>query len=161
MSETVVRKDLEQKQITFERVFNAPREKVFKAFTDPEIIAQWWGPRGWTTTVKTMEVKPGGVWHYGMRDTQGQEAWGKSVYKEIVKPERIVYIDTFTDEAGTHNPNMPELHVELEFIDEDGKTKVVSRTTFATAEQLQQVVDMGMEQGFKETWDRLAEYLAR
>jgi uncharacterized protein YndB with AHSA1/START domain len=149
---------------TMERIFNAPRDIVWKAWTEPERIAQWWGPRGFTTTVKEMNVTPGGTWLYGMSNPEfmdGQPSWGKGIYSEVLAPEKLVYTDYFTDENGNVQPDMPSLVTTVLFDDLGGKTKVTSRAIFATREDLEKVIAMGMEQGANETWDRLEELLAQ
>ncbi|MBB6732553.1 SRPBCC domain-containing protein [Cohnella zeiphila] len=149
-----------------ERVFEAPRELVFKAFTEEEHLRQWWGPRGWVLTVCNVDFRPGGSWHYCMKcedrnqgDFYGMESWGKAVYREIEEGEKIVYVDYFSDAEGKESAEMPSTQVTLTFEENDGKTKVVSVAEYASAEAVRQVLDMGMEQGFTETWDRLAEHL--
>ncbi|WP_426446009.1 SRPBCC domain-containing protein [Paenibacillus sp. S-38] len=157
---------VEGTELVLERVFNAPRELVFKAFSEAEHLKHWWGPRGWTLTVCTVDFRPGGVWHYCMKcideaqgDFFGFESWGKAVYSEIEAPERIVYTDYFSDSEGNSAPGMPSTECTLSFIEQDGRTKVISRASYATEEALKQVMDMGMLQGITETWDRLAEHL--
>src|SRR5690349_5790754 len=86
--------------LVLERVFNAPRELVFKMFKDPEHLKHWWGPKGWELPVCKMDFRKDGVWHYCMKCTDqkqgeyfGMESWGKGVYKEISEPEKIIYTD--------------------------------------------------------------------
>ncbi|UVI29209.1 SRPBCC domain-containing protein [Paenibacillus spongiae] len=152
--------------LVLERVFDAPRDLVFKMFKEPEHLKRWWGPRGWELSVCTVDFRPGGVWHYCMKcidQNQGQffgmESWGKGVYKEIVEPEKIVYTDYFSDAEGNTNDDMPSTECTLEFIDLGGKTKLVNRAEYVSAEALKTVMDMGMLQGITETWDRLEECL--
>ncbi|MBO9539091.1 SRPBCC domain-containing protein [bacterium] len=167
MSSSVMESRVESdKVLVLERVFNAPRELVFKMYQDPEHLKRWWGPRGWEIPVCTVDFRPGGVWHYCMKcvdQNQGQffgmESWGKAIYKEIVEPEKIVYVDYFSDAEGNENPAMPSTEVTLEFIDLGGKTKLVSRGEYVSAEALKTVMEMGMLQGITETWDRLEERL--
>jgi len=89
----------------------------------------------------------------------GQESWGKAVFNEIDEPEKIVYRDSFADADGSINDSMPTGISTLEFHDEGGGTRVVSRTKYDKPDELQTVMDMGMEQGFSQTWDRLAEFV--
>ncbi|AKG36766.1 SRPBCC domain-containing protein [Paenibacillus durus] len=157
---------VEGQELVLERVFDAPRELVFKAFSEAEHLKHWWGPRGWTLPVCTIDFRPGGVWHYCMKcvdekqgDFYGMESWGKAVYQDIVEPEKIVYTDYFSDAEGNITEGMPPSDITMEFVEQDGKTKIISRARFESAEALKTVMDMGMEQGITETWDRLAEYL--
>lgn len=155
----MVSTDLENHVFVMERVFDAPRELVFKAYSDAEYLKQWWGPKGWTLPVSNMDFRPGGTWHYCMRGPDGTEAWGKAVYREIVAPERIVYSDYFSDAEGNTAAGMPESTATVLFTDHNGKTKVTARVQFASAEDLQTTLDMGMSEGMGETFDRLADYL--
>jgi uncharacterized protein YndB with AHSA1/START domain len=88
------------REFVMERTFDAPRKLVFEAFSDCKHLTHWWGPKDWTLPVCKIDFRPGGVWHYCMRGPEGDESWGKAIYREIVEPERIVYLDTFADEAG-------------------------------------------------------------
>ncbi|WP_410513764.1 SRPBCC domain-containing protein [Paenibacillus sp. BR2-3] len=157
---------VEEKALILEREFSAPRELVFQAFTQAEHLKHWWGPRGWTLPVCHVDFRVGGVWHYCMKcedknqgDFYGMESWGKGVYREIIVPEKIVYVDYFSDAEANVAENMPETICTLTFIETDGRTKVINRADYATAEELQQVLDMGMLQGITDTWNRLAEHL--
>ena len=151
--------DLERRAFVIERIFDAPRELVFKAYSDPEYLKQWFGPKGWTLPVCKVDFRPGGIWHYCMKGPEGEESWGKAVYQEIVEPERIVYADAFSDVEGNVLEDMPELMVTVTFTDHNGQTKLTSRTLFASAADLQTTLEMGMVEGINETFDRLAAYL--
>lgn len=159
-------KKVEGSVLILERVFNAPRELVFQAFSEAEHLKHWWGPSGWELPVCNVDFRPGGVWHYCMKcvdknqgDFYGMESWGKAVYEEIAAPEKIVYVDYFSDAEGNENETMPSTHVTLTFEEFEGKTKLVNVGRYASAEALQTVLDMGMEQGISETWDRLEAHL--
>lgn len=152
--------------LILERVFDAPRDLVFKMFKDPEHLKRWWGPRGWEIPVCTVDFRPGGVWHYCMKCVDqnqgeffGMESWGKGVYKDIIEPEKISYTDYFSDAEGNSNDSMPSTEIALEFIDMGGKTKLINRAEYVSAEALNTVMDMGMLQGITETWDRLNEHV--
>ncbi|MFB9990800.1 SRPBCC domain-containing protein [Deinococcus oregonensis] len=152
--------------LVLERVFNAPRALVFEAFSTPEHLRQWWGPKGWELPVCTVDFRPGGRWHYCMKcvdKAQGQfygmESWGLGIYREIEAPARIVYTDYFSDAEGGINPELPPTLATLIFEEVEGGTKVISRSTYTTPEALQTVMEMGMLDGITQTWDRLAEYI--
>lgn len=150
-------------EFLIERVFDAPRELVFRAFSEPQFVSQWWGPKGWTLPVCEMDFREGGTWRYMMRgpaEVDHMEGWGIATYKEIVPPERIVYIDAFGDENGEVNESMPKTEVTVEFIPQGNKTLLRSNAKFASEADLQQTIEMGMEQGLNETWDRLEDFLA-
>jgi len=143
------------REIVSERVFDAPRGHVFAAYTDPELIPQWWGPRGATTIVDQMDVRPGGAWRFVHRDSDGGETGFRGTYREVTPPERIV--QTFEWEG------MPG-HVVVEtatFEDLGERTKVTTRSLFHTSEERDGMLASGMERGLTETHDRLAELLAK
>lgn len=157
---------IEGNVLILEREFNAPRVLVFQAFTKAEHLKQWWGPRGWTLPVCHVDFREGGVWHYCMKcedknqgDFYGMESWGKAAYREIVVPEKIVYVDYFSDAEGNVAEDMPQTLVTLTFIETVNGTRVINRGEYATAEGLKQVMDMGMMQGITDTWNRLVEHL--
>lgn len=157
---------VEGQEIILERDFDAPRELVFKAFSEAEHLKHWWGPRGWTLTVCNIDFRPGGIWHYCMKcidenqgDFYGFDSWGKAAYKDIVDTEKIVYVDYFSDAEGGITEGMPGSTITLAFTEHEGKTRLVNRAKFPSVEALQTVLNMGMEQGITETWDRLAEHL--
>lgn len=157
---------VEGRELVFERVFDAPRELVFETFSKAEHLKRWFGPKGWPLTVCNLDFRPGGVWHFCMKcvdESQeyfGRESWGKAVFQEIVVPERIVYTDAFSDAEGNVIEDMPVALVTLEFVEYDGKTKLINRTQYATVEKLNYVLDMGVTQGVAESWDQLADLLA-
>jgi uncharacterized protein YndB with AHSA1/START domain len=143
-----------EREIRSERVFDAPREHVFRATTDPELIPQWWGPRGTTTIVDQMDVRPGGSWRYVNRSSDGSETAFHGTYREITPPERVVY--TFEWEG------MPG-HVLVEtvtFEDLGDQTKVTIVSLFHTGEERDGMLASAMEGGMNESHDRLAELLA-
>lgn len=156
----------EDNVLTLERVFDAPRELVFKAFSEAEHLKHWWGPRGWTLTVCNVDFRPGGIWHYCMKcidekqvDFFGFESWGKAVYEEIVEPEKVIFVDYFSDADGNETEGMPSSQITMTLFELECKTKIISRAQYASAEALKSVMEMGMEQGITETWDRLEEHL--
>lgn len=143
------------REIRIERVFDAPRDRVFAVYTDPELIPEWWGPRGTTTVVDRMDVKAGGGWRFVVRDADGREQGFRGTYREITPPERIV--QTFEWEG------MPG-HVSVEtatFEDLGDRTKVTTTALFHTIEERDGMLASGMEQGMNETYARLDEVLAR
>lgn len=153
---------LADRTFSAERLFHAPREKVFAAFTRCEHLLHWWGPHEWPLFHCDMDFRVGGSWHYAMRETAtGNESWGLMLFDEIIPSEFIRYRDVFSDAQRNINRDMPETASTLHFYAEGSSTRVVSQSVYADAALLKQILDMGMEQGFKETWDRLAEYVTR
>jgi uncharacterized protein YndB with AHSA1/START domain len=145
------------REIAITRVFDAPRDMVFGAWIDPKAIGQWWGPRGFTTTTYSMEVRPGGVWKYTMHGPDGTNYPNIVRYEEVEIPERITYSLTGGEEGDeSHNHR-----VIVEFRDKGAKTEVSMRLIFPSVEERSHVVDVyGAVQGLNDTTDRLSEYLA-
>jgi uncharacterized protein YndB with AHSA1/START domain len=142
------------REIVNERVFEAPRDRVFAAYTDPQLIPCWWGPRRMTTVVEQMDVRRGGVWRFVMRDEDGQEQGFGGTYREVTPPERIVQTFEWDGMPG---------HVIVEtasFEDLGERTKVITTSLFHTTEERDGMLASGMEGGLTETHERLAELLA-
>ena len=142
--------------LVFERTFDAPREKVWKAFTDPEIVPRWWGKRGTTTTVVEMDVRPGGKWRYVSSDAGRDDVVFFGEYLEVTPPERFRWTFMFEVE-GIGPQGGPETHT---FEDLGGKTRIHSVGHFDSVESIEGALATGMIGGALETWDRLAEVLA-
>ncbi len=141
-----------EREITGTRVFDAPRELVWTMWTDPQHIVEWWGPRGYRTTMQQMDVRAGGVWQFVMHSPDGTDYQNKNVYVDVVKPERIV----FDHVSG------PLFRATVTFEDLGGKTRVVSRMVFETAELRDTVVrQFGAEEGLRQNLERLGEHLRR
>lgn len=160
MSANKISSKVEGLELFMERSFDAPKELVFSTYTEPDHIVHWWGPTGWDTSVKRMEVKPDGVWHYCMRSPEGQESWGKAIYHEVDPPDRLVYTDSFSDEDGNEVEEMPTMLIATEFSSEGKGCKVISSTKFDSQEELQKVIDMQAVEGMAQTYDRLETYLS-
>jgi uncharacterized protein YndB with AHSA1/START domain len=140
-----------RQDIVIRRTFDAPREAVFRAMTDPGLIPKWWGPRQYTTEVDRMEVTPGGRWRFLNRDTDGNEFGFQGVYHDVAAPERVVQTFEFEGAPG---------HVALETMtleEVDGKTRYVAQSVHQSVEARDAMVQSGMEEGARETYDRLAE----
>ncbi len=158
------------KEFVIERVFDAPRDLVWQVFTQRDHLMNWWGPKGFKMLVGNLDLKPGGTFHYGMQGPDGSEMWGKWVFREIVKPERLVFISSFSDKDGglTRHPMAPTWPIEMlgtmTLADQDGKTLLVNRVVGLNAtEEEQATFEAGfgsMKQGFGGTWDQLETYLA-
>ena len=143
------------REIRMTRVFNALRELVFQAHTDAQHIPHWWGPRLLTTTVDTIDVRPGGAWRVVQHDPEGNEYGFRGEFREVVPPERLVYTFEFEGMPG---------HILVEtvtFEEHDGKTTVSSTALFTSVEDRDGMLESGMESGAIESWDRLEELLGR
>jgi uncharacterized protein YndB with AHSA1/START domain len=158
-------------EFVMSRVFDAPRDLVWKCFTEPERMKQWWGPKGFKVLAAKMDLRPGGTYLYGMQAPNGQTMWGKFVYREIVPQERMVFINSFSDEMGgiTRHPGNENWPLEMlsTFSFEDapgGKTKfTVTWTPHNATEEEQKTFDsnrQSMLQGWGGTMDQFESYLA-
>ena len=142
--------------LVFERTFDAPREQVWKALTDPELIPRWWGKHGTTTTVLEMDVRPGGRWRYVNSAPDRDDVVFYGEYLEVTPPTGYKWTFMF-DVEGVGPMGGPETHV-LEEV--DGKTKIISTGHMGSIEVLEGALATGMAEGAIETWDRLAALLA-
>jgi uncharacterized protein YndB with AHSA1/START domain len=142
------------REIVVSRVFNARRDVVFEAFTHPEHVDHWWGPRGFTTTTSAMQVRDGGEWLYVMKHAQYGEFKNRVRYREVVKPERLAYLH---DAGEDHDPAAFEVTILFEAQGE--KTKVTMRMVFPTAAEFERVKGFGAVQGGEQTFERLQEWL--
>ena len=143
------------RSIAHTRIFDAPRDRVFQVYTDPQRIPQWWGPKRHTTVVDQMDVRPGGVWRFVTRYADGHEEDFHGEYREIAPPARLV--QTFEWEG------MPG-HVAVETMtleDLNGQTRMTLTSTFDSVEDRDGTIESGMEDGARESWDRLAALLAQ
>ncbi len=142
------------REIVSEREFDAPVERVFAAYTDPQLIPRWWGPRRMTTSVEEMDVRVGGKWRFIARDGDGVEQAFGGVYREVTPPERIVQSFEWEGMPG---------HAIIETVGFErlGKrTRVTTTSLFHTSEERDAMLAYGMERGLSESHDRLAELLA-
>jgi len=153
------------------RVLDAPRDKVWRAWTEVEHLRQWWGPKGFAVTHCKVDLRPGGLMHYCLRMPDGGEMWGKFVYREIVKPERLVWINSFSDKDGgtTVHPMSPdwprEMLTKVTFEAQGGKTRVTVQwvPVDASTDIERKTFDEGrdsMKQGWSGTFEQLESYLS-
>jgi len=160
-----------ERAFVIHRVFDAPRALVFKAWTDPAELKHWWGPRGFTWVSCKIDLRPGGLFHYCMRSPNGHEMWGKFAYREVVAPERLVFVNSFSDQDGVTARHLWSLTWPLEvlntvtFSEHEGKTTVKLQGIPRNAtEEERKTFEAGfesMEKGFRGTLDQLADYLAK
>jgi uncharacterized protein YndB with AHSA1/START domain len=141
------------REIVFTRRFDAPRELVWAAWTDPRQVVLWWGPRGFTTTIHEMDVRARGVWRLTMHGPEGIDYPNRIEFIEVMKPERLVF-----HHGDDSNPQM--FHVTTAFIAEGVRTKPVSRMRFKTPEECAETKKFALD-GHNSTMDRLTALLAK
>ncbi len=142
------------RELVTTRAIDAPRELVFRAYTDPEAIPHWWGPARYTTTVVEMDVRPGGKWRHVQHDADGNEFGFSGEYRDVVPAERLV--STFEWDGAPGHVSVDTLTLE----ERDGKTFLTSHTLFTTPEERDEMTGTGMEEGMMESWDRLEAYVS-
>ncbi|MFP5113969.1 SRPBCC family protein [Bacillaceae bacterium C204] len=137
-----------EKETVITQIFDAPRELVYQAWTQPENLAQWWGPKGFTNTFKEFDLRPGGTWEFIMHSPDGADFPNKSVFVEIVKPNRVVL----------NHVSGPHFQITATFEEHAGKTKFTFRQSFETEREFAKVKSFAID-GNKETIDRLEAHL--
>lgn len=165
--------DIAPRTLVLSRVFDAPRAVLFQAWTTPAQVAAWWGPLGYVTTHCDMDIRPGGSFRVCMRSPEGVDHWKLGVYREIVAPERLVFVNSFSDASGgTTRAPFPQLKDKwplevlnvMTLAEEGGKTTLTLRGGPINATEEERALfasqTNSMQQGFGGTFDKLAEYLA-
>lgn len=158
------------KEFVLSRTFDAPRGTVWKAWTEADRVAKWWSPKGFTTRIAKLDVRPGGMCHYAMKGLDGGEMWGKAVYREVKAPEKLVSVISFSDaNAGTTRHPMSatwplEMLTTIEFAAAGDKTKITVHwlPINASANEVKAFDEgrEGMKMGWTGTMDQLDDYLA-
>ncbi len=166
---TAVTDAAEQSRFVLSRAFKTSREDIFKAWTEPERLAKWFGPKGFTTEGSALDLRPGGVYHYSMRSPDGAVMWGKWVYGEVIVPEKLVFVSSFSDERGglTRQPFAAAWPLEtlstVTFTEHEGVTLLAIEgiplgATDAECKVFAEGRD-SMQQGWGGTLDQLEQYL--
>ncbi len=147
-----------KRELTITRIFDAPRSLVFKMWTDPKHVAQWWGPKGFTNPVCELDVRPGGALRIVMRAPDGVDYPMTGVFREIVEPERLVFTNVAVDKEG--NPLLEGL-TTVTFAEHGGKTKLTLQTRAVALVAAAARMLEGMEAGWTQSLERLAEYVGQ
>lgn len=147
-----------ERELVLTRIINAPREKVFRAWTEPELLKQWFTPRPWTTPVVETDVRPGGSSLVVMRGPDGTEHPNRGVYLEVVKHERLVFTDAYT--KAWEPSEKPFMTVILTFEDAGGKTKYTARVRHWSVADRETHEKMGFHPGWDQATDQLAALVA-
>lgn len=161
MGKTVFTKDKKNARLTVERVFSAARERVWTALTDAATLDLWWAPAPWKTETMTMDFRVGGHWHYAMHGPDGERHYGRMDYLEIEPGLRYKAEDVFADAAGKPNESLPKQLFDTTLVDEVDGTRVVIVIDYASLEDLEKIIEMGMQEGFSMAQDQLEALLAR
>ncbi len=150
----------QDRKLILTRVFDAPPELMFEVWSDCKHLKHWWGPKEWPMDECEIDFREGGKWRYCLRGpNEGDESWGLAIYREISKPDKIIYKDQFTDAEGNVAENMPNMIITVEFVAQNGKTKQINTVDFDTNEERDKIVEMGMAEGMDSSLERLESYL--
>jgi len=160
MTKTIYTTDLPKKQLLVERLFNAPVSLVWRAWTEPSLLDQWWAPKPWKTETGSMDFRAGGTWLYAMCGPNGEKHWCKADYLTIKKEESYSLKDVFCDENGVPNPDMPSVQSMITFHAQGNQTLVKVTATYPSEEALNQIIEMGFKEGFAMAHENLDALLA-
>lgn len=158
-NEAVFTKDTVNKKITVVRAFNAPLQRVWAAWTQSDILDQWWAPKPWKAGTKSMDFREGGQWFYYMEGPDGERHYCQFNYKEIVSQKYYSGSDSFCDESGNPNTEFPSMNWKVDFAGSGDKTTVKCTITFDKQDDMDAILNMGFEEGFKMGLGNLDEYL--
>lgn len=151
--------DKEKNTITIKREFAAKRQLVWDCYTKSELLDRWFAPKPLTTKTRSMDFREGGLWHYAMVEPNGQEYWGRMDYQTIQAIDYYTALDGFCDDTGALNPQLPRSQWKVSFSDQATHTLVETVVSYASAEAIQQVINMGLKDGMTSTLERLDELL--
>jgi uncharacterized protein YndB with AHSA1/START domain len=159
------------KPFVISREFDAPRDLVWKSWTEAQRLKQWWGPKGFVVHTSKVDLRPGGMFHYGMSAPDGTDMWGRFLYREIDPPARLEFIVSFSDPDGgiTRHPGHPQWPLQMlskvTFQETAGRTRVaVQWEAYEATEQERQTFQEGMasmQQGWTGTFEQFDDYLAQ
>ena len=159
--ETIYKKDLENKTIYVTREFDAPVEKVWRAWTESELLDQWWAPKPWKANTISMDFRIGSKWLYYMEGPDGEKHYCRADYSAIDPHKTYEFLDAFCDEKGTINKELPRMQWKVEFRKADGATRVEIQVRLDSVESLEKIVEMGFQEGFAMAHNNLDELLAK
>jgi uncharacterized protein YndB with AHSA1/START domain len=147
MAVTSIDKDPETRTMTITAHFDAPVERVWQVWADPRQLERWWGPPTWPATFEEHDLRAGGRVSYFMTGPEGEKSRGYWDVVAVEAPSRLTVDDGFADETGTPNAEMPVTRMEVQLDDDGGRTRMVMSSTFPSTEAMEQMVEMGMEEG--------------
>ncbi len=151
--------DKVNKEINISREFAAPIEKVWAAWTESDLLDQWWAPKPWKARTKSMDFKAGGHWLYAMVGPDGEEHWGRVDYESIYPLKNFTALDGFSDSEGKLLPDFPQNHWDTHFKEKSNSTQVDIKLTFNSLSDLEKIIEMGFKEGFIAALENLDELL--
>jgi uncharacterized protein YndB with AHSA1/START domain len=147
--------DKKSRQVKVKREFAAPLEKVWAAWTEPELIDQWWAPKPWKAVTKSMDFRVGGTWIYAMVGPDGSKHWAVVNYTSISPKKSFGGVDAFSDDQGKINTELPVTKWHNTFSEESGSTFVTIETSYEKLEDLEKIIEMGFKEGFMAALENL------
>ncbi|WP_018687866.1 SRPBCC family protein [Ahrensia kielensis] len=151
--------DKQKNTLTIKKEFAASRQQVWDCYTKSELLDKWFAPKPLTTKTSFMNFKEGGYWHYVMIDPDGQEYWSRLDYETITPIENYTALDGFCDASGALNPDLPRSKWDVTFTEKSGNCLVQTIGYYNSTRALEQIIDMGMQDGMTSTLERLDELL--
>lgn len=161
MNNPIITKDFSNNKIKIEKYFDAPKTKVWNAWTNDKILAKWWGPKQWPATSKSFEFKEWWHWHYYMTGPDWTQAWWWIDYLSIKPEEYFSAKDAFCDSEGNKSTSMPSTLWEAKFSEHEDKTLLVIELTFEKNEDMKKLIEMWFEEWFTDALDNLDQYLSK
>lgn len=155
MNETIFTENLAEKQLHVSRTFNGPLDLVWRAWTEPELLDQWWAPKSFKSKTKEMDFTEGGHRLYCMEGPNGEQHWGIMKFIKIVMQQFFDADDAFCDEEGNINTGLPSTQWHVQFTKTGSAIKVDATTTFASEEAMKQLINMGVKEGTEMTHSNL------
>jgi uncharacterized protein YndB with AHSA1/START domain len=160
-NETIITKDTTNKKLLIVREFEAPVDQVWDAWTQSELLDQWWAPKPYKAITKSMDFREGGFWLYYMKGPEGDIHWCRADYSKIIPQKEFEYQDAFCDENGVPNNFAPSMHWNCYFSPSDLGTKVSVEVSFKSEADLEKIVEMGFKEGFTAAHGNLDEVLSK
>ena len=159
--ETIFSKDEANKKIKVVREFDAPVERVWKAWTERELLDQWWAPKPWKANTQSMDFREGGTWLYYMEGPDGSRHYCRADYENIVSSKSYTALDAFCDDKGNITTDFPRMHWKVLFNKSANGTKVEIEIIFDSEADMEKIIEMGFKEGFAAAHTNLDELLAK
>jgi uncharacterized protein YndB with AHSA1/START domain len=160
MNKAIFTENTKQKTMTVERSFDAAIDRVWAAWTERQLLEKWWAPLPWKARTKSFDFSEGGHWHYYMEGPEGERHWCMVEYRTIETLQGFTAFDTFCDEHGSANADLPAMDWDNAFEGDDKRTRVRVTITFVSADDMKRIIEMGFKEGFTMGLDQLESLLA-
>lgn len=159
--QAVFTKDAVGSKVSVVKEFDAPLEQVWAAWTESSLLDQWWAPKPYQAQTRTMDFREGGFWHYAMVGPEGDKQWCRVGFVTIVPKQRFVSIACFADENGNRTHDLPDMHWTNDFEATEAGTQLAIQIHFESEAEMEKILSLGFEEGFKAGLNNLDELLAK